>query len=79
MYFKFASYQSYAENGDGSNFELLSVPNSYKGRSTLFKMNSVSRNQFDTLTISNPKDAIMCGSSAEIVIPWKTGFSINKP
>jgi hypothetical protein len=79
MYFKYNSYQSYQEYNSGSQvFEGLSLPNIYKGKSTLFKIDSVLRYQFDTLTIQSVKDAIVTGSSASFVIPW-AGTPINKP
>ncbi len=77
MYFKYAALQTTPE-ATGSNSEQLAVPNMYKGRSVLYKMNSVIRNQFDTLTVTSTKDGIMSGSSSEIVLPW-AGVSINRP
>jgi len=73
MYFKYVALQTYQEYNNptiAQNGNLYSMPNVYKGRSTLMKMNSVLRNQFDTLTITTSRDSVICGSSREMVLPW---------
>ena len=61
MYFKFSATP-------GSN--LASMPNVYKGTSSLFKMESVNRYEFDTLTTDTTRDKIVCGTARTVVIPW---------
>jgi len=79
LYFKYTAVQSKNEIDSGPiGSNGLALPNTYKGKSVLLKMNSVIRKQFDTITISTPKDGIICGSCAEFVLPWSS-VSINKP
>ncbi len=49
------------------------LPSSYKGKSTLFKINSVARNQYELLNVDNTRDHVVVGYPGWLVVPWKQG------